>query len=407
MRQSKLFTKTIKQVSAEETSINSQLLLRGGFIERTMAGVYSFLPLGLRVLNKIKTIVREEMDAVGGQEILMSALTPKEIWETTGRYDKFEALFKFEGNGGKQYVLGATHEEVVTPLVKKFVNSYKDLPVAVYQIQDKFRNEPRAKSGLLRGREFSMKDMYSFHINQEDLDRYYEIVKETYFKIFQRAGIGERTFLTFATGGVFSKYSHEFQMLADSGEDTIYLCLKCHTGLNAELLESEGKKCPECGCTDLKEEHAIEVGNIFKLGTKFSKPFDLCYTDKDGARQEVIMGCYGMGPSRLMGAIVEAMHDEHGIIWPESLAPFRVHLVNLAKDSAPAEKLYQELLDLKVEVLYDDREESAGIKLKDADLLGLPWRLVLSDKLGDKVELKSRAGEKVEILTVKEVVKRM
>ncbi|MDD4606814.1 MAG: His/Gly/Thr/Pro-type tRNA ligase C-terminal domain-containing protein [Patescibacteria group bacterium] len=405
MLQSKLFTKTTKTIPRDEISVNSQLLIRAGFIDKTMAGVYSYLPLGLKVLNKIKNIIRDEMDAIGGQEILMPALTPKEIWQQTQRYDNFDALFKLKGIGDKDYVLGATHEEVVTPLVKNFVQSYKDLPVYVYQIQDKYRNEPRAKSGLLRGREFSMKDLYSFHLDEKNLDEYYEKVKQAYFKIFKRVGLGEMTYLTYASGGVFSKYSHEFQSLAKTGEDIIYLCNKCHNALNKELIKSEGKKCPECGNLELEEKTAIEVGNIFKLGTKFSQAFDLNYTDENGQLQPVLMGCYGMGPSRIMGAVVEIHHDTNGIIWPQEITPYQVHLLNLASQQKLTDKIYETLQKRHIEVLYDDREVSPGTKLKDADLIGLPWRLVVSDKTGDKVEIKQRTSQDIKLIKAQDIIK--
>ncbi len=403
MLQSELFTKTIKEVPKEEVSINSQLLIKGGFIFKVMAGVYAYLPLGLRVLNKIKEIIRQEMEAIGGQEILMPALTPKNWWIKTGRYNNFKALFKFKGLGDKEYVLGATHEEVITPLVKNFVQSYRDLPVYVFQIQDKFRNEPRAKSGLLRGREFSMKDLYSFHTSKEDLDRYYEKVKKAYFKIFRRLKLSAFTYLTYASGGVFSEYSHEFQTIASTGEDTIYLCEKCKIGLNQELAEKEGKKCPQCGSKNLVKKQAIEVGNIFKLGTKFSQAFNFTYVDKTGRNKPVFMGCYGIGPSRIMGAVVEVYHDKDGIIWPEEIAPFQIHLINLAKDEKRARKIYQSLQERNFEVLYDQRKESGGVKLKDADLLGIPWRLVISEKTGNKIEIKKRNKKEVKLVNFREL----
>jgi len=404
MRQSQLFTKTSREAPKGEVSLNAKLLIRGGFIDKTMAGVYSYLPLGLRVLDKIKNIVREEINAIGGQEILMSAMTPKSIWEKTNRYDNFDALFKFKGIGDKDYVLGATHEEVVTPLVKKFVNSYKDLPIYVYQIQDKYRNEARAKSGLLRGREFSMKDLYSFHTNQEDLDEYYEKAKEAYFKIFERLGLGGITYLTFATGGVFSKYSHEFQTTTENGEDTIYLCEKCKVGLNKELLETEGKKCPQCGNEDLVEKNAIEVGNIFKLGTKFTQAFESVYADKDGKQQEIVMGCYGLGPSRVMGSIVEIFGEENKIVWSKEIAPYQVHLINLSKDSSVSDKQYELLNKSYIEVLYDDRDESVGVKFKDADLIGIPMQVVIGDKNPGKAEVRFENNE-VELIEIDKLEK--
>ncbi|MBU1146526.1 hypothetical protein KKD80_03195 [Patescibacteria group bacterium] len=414
MLQSKLFYKTTKEISEEEKSINAQLLVRAGFVDKLMAGVYSFLPLGLRVLEKIKKVIREEMNAIGGQEILMPALTPKENWMKTGRWDTIDVLFKMEGSGGKEYALGSTHEEIVTPLVKKMVNSYKDLPVAVYQIQDKFRDEPRAKSGLLRGREFSMKDLYSFHADETDLDSYYEKAKGAYLKVFRRLGLDALVVL--ASGGTFSKYSHEFQVLTESGEDMIFYCEKCRYAQNKEIAEyGAGDKCPKCDGKML-EGKAIEVGNIFKLKTKFSEAFDLNFLDKEGKKKLAVMGCYGIGPSRVMGAIVEVSHDERGIIWPAEVAPFDVHLIALfGKDEGKnkkiekeAEGLLESLQKAGFEVLYDDREEvSAGVKFGESDLFGIPLRLVISEKTLEKssVEIKERAEQRVELVKFNKVEK--
>lgn len=414
MLQSKLFYKTTKEISEEEKSINAQLLVRAGFVDKLMAGVYTYFPLGLRVLNRIKKVIREEISAIGGQEILMPALTPKENWITTGRWDTIDVLFKLEGSGGKEYALGSTHEEIVTPLVKKIVNSYKDLPVAVYQIQDKFRDEPRAKSGLLRGREFSMKDLYSFHADESDLDVYYEKAKEAYLKIFRRLGLD--AIVVEASGGTFSKYSHEFQVLTENGEDTVFYCEKCRYAQNREIAEYKaGDKCRKCG-GKIIEGRAIEVGNIFKLKTKFSEAFNVIFLDKEGKKKLAIMGCYGIGPSRVMGAIVEVSHDEKGIIWPNEAAPFDVHLVALfGKDDGKnkkikneSEKLLESLQKACFEVLYDDREEvSAGVKFGESDLFGIPTRLVISEKTVDKssVEVKKRSGQEVELVKLNKVEK--
>lgn len=405
MKQSFLFTKTIKELLKDETSYNAQTLMRAGFIDKVGAGIYTFLPLGLKVLNKINNIIREEINAVGGQEVLMPALTPKEVWQTTDRWENFDALFKLAGSDDKEYAMGATHEEIVTPLAQKFTLSYRDLPFAIYQIQTKFRNEKRAKAGLLRGREFSMKDLYSFHVSQEDLDIYYEKVKQTYFNIYKRLGLGEITYLTYSSGGAFSKYSHEFQTVCSAGEDLIYVCQKCKTAINREIIE-EQKDCPECGGHDFKEEKAIEVGNIFKLGTKFSKPFGFQYKNQSGDIGDIVMGCYGMGPSRILGTIVEVYHDDRGIVWPEDIAPFFIHLISL-KQNDEAEKIYQELILAGFDVLYDDRDElSAGEKFADADLIGCPVRLVLSAKtLSDnKIEIKLRKEDDVKMVEIKDLI---
>lgn len=403
MRQSKLFTKTLKQAPKDEVSLNAQLLIRGGFVDKLMAGVYSYLPMGLHALEKVKNIVREEMNTINGQEILMPALTPKENWEQTGRWDEIDVLFKLEGAGNREYALGSTHEEIVTPLVQKFVKSYKDLPVAVYQIQDKFRNEPRAKSGLMRGREFSMKDMYSFHTDEKDLEDYYEKSKQAYLNVFKRCGLDAH--VVEATGGVFSKFSHEFQVFTEYGEDNVYVCDNCGRHQNEELIENKELACPYCQ-NQREVKKAIEVGNIFKLKTKFTDAFEFTYTDEVGKQQPVVMGCYGIGPSRILGSIVEIHHDDNGIIWPESVAPFAVHLVSLCKDEAEikkADEIYQSLQKQGVEVLYDDRTEaSAGEKFADSDLIGIPKRIVISPKTleQDSVEVKMRNEDKTALVKI-------
>jgi len=410
MLQSKLFVKTSKTPPADADSVNARLLTQGGFVSKQMAGVYTFLPLGLNVLQNIQTIIREEMNALGAVELLMPALTPLEAYEATGR-DAIDILFHLTGHGEVQYVLNQSHEEVIAPLMKKHILSYKDLPVAAYQIQNKYRNEPRAKSGILRGREFNMKDLYSFHADEADLDTFYEKVKKAYFKIYERVGIGDRTVLTYASGGTFSKYSHEFQTISHVGEDTIYLCERCHVAVNKEIIH-EQTSCPECGSTKLTERHSIEVGNIFKLGTRFSKAVDLTYADKSGAAHPVIMACYGIGPSRLMGTLVEIFHDEKGIIWPESVAPFHVHLVGLDMDTRivrnRAQRLYERLQKKGVRVLFDDRAGvSVGAKLAEADLLGIPWRAIVSNRTKAKVELKRRDQTKATLVSARRFLSRM
>lgn len=404
MRQSKLFTRTQKDTPKDETSYNAQALMRAGFIDKLAAGVYTFLPLGLRVHNKICKIIREEMDAIGGQELLMPALTPKEVWETTDRWDNFDALFKLTGGDEKEYALGATHEEIVTPTVAKQVLSYKDLSISVYQIQTKFRNEKRAKAGLIRGREFSMKDMYSFHPSDEALNEYYKIAQKAYFKVFERLGLIDITYLTYASGGAFSKYSHEFQTVSESGEDTIHICEKCQIAINQEII-AESPACPHCGNTELVAKKAIEVGNIFKLGTRFSAPFKFNFKDAAGVDQPVIMGCYGMGPSRLMGTIVEVSHDDRGIIWPEAIAPFKVYLISLGQDKE-ADKLYEDLKAAGVEVLYNDNEVGPGEKMADADLFGCPYRVLISPKsiVAGGAEIKRRGSSEAVIVDLKKVV---
>ncbi|MBI4993872.1 prolyl-tRNA synthetase [Candidatus Wolfebacteria bacterium] len=408
MLQNELFTKTKREAPKDEEAINAQLLIRAGYVDKLMAGVYTFLPLGLRVFKKIENIIRKEMENLGGQEILMPSLHQKSNWETTGRWETYDSLFRFTSHYSKiDYALGPTHEEVVSPLLGKFVLSYKDLPKYVFQIQNKFRDEKRAKSGLLRGREFFMKDLYSFHKDEADLDNYYEKVKKAYEKIFKAVGLGKLTYLTFASGGTFSKYSHEFQTLTQAGEDIIYICDKCHIAVNKEIIE-EQSACPYCGNKNLRQDKAVEVGNIFKLKTKYSEPFNLRYKDEKGDLRDVIMGCYGIGLNRLMGTIVEIYNDKNGIIWPESVTPFKAHLLLLGQEKikTQANKFYNNLQKSGVEILYDDRKDaSPGEKFKDADLIGIPYRLVISEKNKGKIEIKKRNFNKVKLLSEKEAIK--
>ncbi len=404
MRQSQLFGKTIKEAPKDEVAANAILLERGGFAQKTFAGVYEYLPLGFRVLKKIENLIREEMMATGAQELLLPALHPLENYIKTGR-EKIDVLFHTELTGAKQLVLGQSHEEIITPLAQKFVASYRDLPLAVFQIQTKFRNELRAKSGILRGREFIMKDCYSFHADKEDFERFYEIQKNAYVAIFKRAGIGDHTFLTSASGGTFSKYSHEFQTITSAGEDTIHICASCNIAINDEI-KNETPLCPQCSQSDFRVEKSIEVGNIFPLKTKFSEAFGFTFKNSEGNDMPVIMGCYGIGLTRLMGTVVEVHHDNKGILWPESLAPFFVHLVVLSSDrsevKAYAEKLYDALLAKHIEVLYDDRDSmTAGAKFADADLIGIPWRCVVSENTLEKkgIEIKRRDSPHSEIIS--------
>ena len=386
MKVSQFFTHTQKEAPKDEPSRNAALLIRAGFVDKLSAGVYSYLPLGFRVLKKIENIIREEINKLGAEELLLPALHPKENWEMTGRWGTIDDLYKVTDAGGREFALGPTHEEIIVPLAKKHISSYKDLPKALYQIQDKFRMELRAKSGLLRGREFIMKDLYSFHTDDEkEFDAYYASVKKAYKEIFRRAGIGGKTFLTYASGGSFSKYSHEFQTLTPAGEDTIYLCEQCAVAVNEEII-AEQSTCPECGAAKetLRKERAIEVGNIFPLKTKFTEAFGVTYKDKDGTEKLVRMGCYGIGLGRLMGTIVEVHADDKGLVWPAEVAPFGIHILRIG--DAPqvikeADSLYNELSQRGKEVLYDDREDvSAGVKFADAELLGTPRVVVVSEK---------------------------
>lgn len=413
MLQSKLFAKTIKNLPEGETARNAQLLIKGGFVNKSSAGVYSLLPMGLKVLEKINKIIREEINAIGGEELLMPALVQKKYWEQTNRWD-VDVIFrtgigqKFSGINDFEYGLGWTHEEVITAIAKHFINSYKDLPKAVYQIQTKFRAEARAQAGLLRGREFSMKDLYSFHIDHADLDKYYQKVIGAYKKIFKRVGL--KAIVTEAGGGAFTKeFTHEFQVVNLAGEDTIFYCKKCGFSQNQEIYNaSNHKDCSE----EIRSDKAIEVGNVFKLGTKFSDAYKLFYLDKDGVRRQVIMGSYGIGPTRVLGAIVEEFNDEKGILWPEAVAPYKVHIVALGESEkvvSESEKLYKLLSGQmgETEVLYDNRNASAGEKLNDADLLGAPWRIVVSEKTiaAKKYEIKNRSEKSAKLVSLADLKK--
>jgi len=403
MRQSLFLIKTQREFPKEEFFINSKYLLRASFIDKLGAGLYNFLPLGFLVLKKIENIIREEMKNLGAQEILMPSLHPKKNWEITGRFQEMKDIFKLESRK-REFILGPTHEEIVTPLMKNFIQSYRDLPVAVFQIQTKFRNEKRVKSGLLRQREFLMKDLYSFHSSNEDLNFYYEKVKEAYFKIFKRVGLGEKVYLTLASGGTFSKFSHEFQVECEAGEDIIFICDKCQMAINKEI-KKEISQCPNCKNEGFVEKKSIEIGNIFQLGDKFSKPFNLTFLDRDKKKKFVQMGCYGIGLGRLMGTIVELFHDKIGICWPKEVSPFQVHLISIGKDRRiieMAEKIYNKLIKENIEVLYDDRKESPGVKLVDCDLIGIPLRIIISEKTlkKDCVELKLRNSKDVNFIKI-------
>ena len=401
MYQSKLFSKTRKEAPKDEVSKNAQLLIKAGFINKEMAGVYSYLPLGLKVLNNVNNIIRDEMNKLGGQEVLLSALQDKTAWEKSGRWDgkTMDVWFKTQLNNDTELGLAFTHEEPLTVLMQNHIRSYKDLPAYPYQIQTKFRNETRAKSGIMRCREFLMKDMYSFSRDITEHEAFYNKAKIAYKNIFNRLGIGEKTYITFASGGSFSKYSHEFQTISDAGEDLIYICDKCKVAVNKEII-AEQNKCPECGNADLKEEKAIETGNIFSLGTKFSDALDLTYLDEKGEPQKVIMGSYGIGPGRAMGTVVETLSDDKGLVWPVELAPFKVHLIQIGdKDDVrkAAENLYEELQKANIEVLFDDRDLRPGEKFADSDLLGIPLRVIVSEKtlMSSEYEVKERASGKV------------
>jgi prolyl-tRNA synthetase len=408
MKMTNLFTKTSKTAPADEAAKNAQLLIQAGFIHKEMAGVYSYLPLGLRVLNKIANIVREEMDAIGGQELQMPALQVKERYQLTNRWDDkvVDNWFKTTLANGTEVGLGFSHEENLSPIVKTYLTSYKDVPFAPYQIQTKFRNELRSKSGLMRGREFLMKDMYSYATSQDQHEEFYEKVADAYVRVYQRLGIGDRTFRTFASGGVFSQFSHEFQTLSDAGEDTIYLSRAKKIAINKEVFTDDVIAQLGLDKDELEEAKAIEVGNIFSLGTKFTKPFDITVDDKDGKKLEVIMGCYGIGVSRLVGTIAELLCDEKGLVWPENIAPFKVYLATIGEVTTEAQGIYDSLTKAGIEVLWDDRVVRPGEKFGDADLMGIPYRLVVSDKTvaSGKHELKARTENQLQLLAVDDIL---
>lgn len=407
MRITQLFTKTLREAPADEEAINAKLLIRGGFVFKNSAGIYSFLPLGWRVLTKIANIIREEINTIGGQELFMPSLVEKKYMEPTGRWNLDVGYFvKPKDEKEADYVLGWSHEEVLTAIASKFISSYKDLPFSAYQIQTKFRNEPRAKSGLLRGREFMMKDLYSFHADEQSLAKHYEEVAKAYYKIFERCGL--KAVYTLAAGGVFTdKFTHEFQVVADVGEDTIYLCEKCEYAENKEVTKlKDGDDCPKCDGI-VKEKKSIEVGNIFDQGTKYSEALGLSFVDESGNKKPVIMGAYGIGLGRVMATAVEIHSDERGIIWPENIAPFKIYLVVLDNKNKEADEVYLKLTKNGVEVLYDDREDkTAGEKFADADLIGCPIRLVISNKTlaQDSVELKHRNQKDFRLIKLTELI---
>lgn len=397
MKQSNLFGRTAKAAPKNSETISHQFLVRGGFIDQLSAGIWTFLPLGLRVFRNIENIVREEINGISGQEVFLPTLQPKELWHQSGRWDNMEPpLFKLKDVHKKEFALGSTHEEVITDLVKRNVNSYKQLPLYLYQIQNKFRNEIRVSGGLLRVREFIMKDLYSFHADEADLDRYYNEVAKAYQKIFERLNL-EIKVVEAEAGSIGGNYCHEFMALCPSGEDKILICERCKEAINREAAEGRAK-CSKCG-QPFKIVQGIEVAHIFKLGLKYSEKMGAKFTDKDGREKYMPMGCYGLGLGRLMATIIEVHHDQNGIIWPASVSPFKVHLLNLGQNTKKGGKLYEKLIKEKIDVLYDERDVSPAIKLKDADLLGISLRAVISEKTADKIEIKYRAQEKAELVS--------
>lgn len=420
MQQSQLFSKTRKQAPKEAVTISHQLLIKAGFIDQLASGIWSFLPLGWRVHRKIENIIREEINKIDAQEIFLPTLQPKSLWQETNRWDKIDPpLFRTRDRHNREYGLGSTHEEVITDLARKFIHSYKDLPKAIYQIQTKFRNEMRATSGLLRTREFSMKDLYSFHPDEKDLDKYYEKVCSAYEKIYLRCGL-KAVKVKASSGTIGGDVSHEFMILAATGEDKILICQGCGWAANVEM--GKQKVCPTCQAR-LRQESCIEAGHVFKLGIKYSQVMKANFIDRNGLKKPMVMGCYGIGLGRLMATIVEAHHDENGIIWPKEVAPFDIHLLDFRKKARPflsnqpkkfknnlrvshekAELLYSALQKFGFEVLYDDRDESPGLKLRDADLIGIPIRLIVSEKTGHKMEMKRRDSKKVELIKMNNLI---
>lgn len=408
MKQSQLFYKTRRETPSDADSINASYLTRAGFVTKHMAGIYALLPLGFRVYKKIENIIREEMNVIGGQELLMNVLQPKEIWDETRRWQEMGDIFyKIVDTNKKVIGLAPTHEEQITSIVRSQVKSYKDIPLALYQIQTKFRNEPRAKSGLLRGREFIMKDLYSFHASKDDFEKYYEIVKKSYLKIFERFRLKVK--IVEASGGVFSKFSHEFQVISAQGEDIIFFCDNCDFAQNKEIAEvKEGDICPKCGGV-IKTEKSIEVGNIFPLNDKFSQPMKATFLNKDGKEENLIMGCYGIGLTRSLATIVEVYYDstKNKMVWPDEIAPYKIHLLSLRKNEQ-ADELYKEMIEKDIEVLYDDRDVSAGEKFAEADLIGIPTRIIVSDKSlkSGGAEYTNNKGE-VKIIPLAQIVSRI
>lgn len=413
MRQTQVFTKTNKNVPADEAALNAKLLIQAGYIYKQMAGAYVFLPLGKRVLDKIVQIVREEMNAIGGNELSMTALQPQEPWEASGRWSEeaMDVWFKTELATGTTLGLAPTHEEPITQMMTRFIASYKDLPAYPYQFQIKFRNELRSKSGLMRGREFLMKDLYSFCRDRDSHDKFYEQITEAYHRVYDRLGIGDVTFKTFASGGSFSKYSHEFQTLSPVGEDTIYVNRAKRIAINKEVYNEQTLADLGVTADEMEELTAVEVGNIFTLGTRFSEAENLYFTDEKGERQPVFMGSYGIGPSRVMGLLAEHFADNKGLVWPENVAPFKVNLVPIDDESmAVADELYTELEAAGIEVFYDDRRDvRAGEKFADSDLMGMPYRVVISKKLIEqgKFELVHRANGQMELVERQELLNKL
>lgn len=412
MRLSQLVTKTIKSAPADETARNAQLLIQAGFIHKEMAGVYAYLPLGLRVIENIKKIVREEMNALGSQELIMTSLQRKELWDSTGRWDDkvVDVWFKSELKNGTPVGFGWSHEEQITSMMKNYISSYRDLPAGVYQFQTKLRNELRAKSGIMRGREFVMKDLYSYSKNDEEHQKFYDSVSDAYMRVFERVGLGDITFVTAAAGGAFTKYSHEFQTLSEAGEDVIYVNRDKKVAINEEVYNDEALAELGLSKDGLEKMKAAEVGNIFSFGTEKCEQLGLYFTDEDGSEKPVVLGSYGIGITRLMGVIAEHFSDDKGLVWPRSVAPAQVYIARLGDASEvtkQADDLYNDLEAAGVQALYDDRDARPGQKFADADLMGIPYRVIISDKTvaADTYELKKRTDQEATQVNRAELMK--
>ena len=414
MKSSQLFTKTRKNAPADETSLNAQLLIRAGYVHKAMAGVYSYLPLGIRVVEKIKQVVREEMNAIGGQELIMSSLQRKETWEATTRWsdDVVDVWFKSKLKDGTEVGFGWSHEEAIVEMMQQYVESYKDLPKYAYQFQTKMRNELRAKSGIMRGREFVMKDMYSLSTDAAQHEVFYQLTIEAYKRIYDRLGIGADTYVTFASGGAFTEFSHEFQTICEAGEDVVYLHRGKNIAVNEEVMDDANLAKLGISRDELEVVKTAEVGNIFNFGTDKCETMGVNYTDESGNKVPVFLGSYGVGITRVMGVIAEKMSDEKGLVWPVNIAPYHVYLVRIGESDetvAEADKFYDEMQTAGIEVLYDDRDVRAGEKFADADLIGIPYRIVVSNKTvaSGKHEFKPRTTSDSELLTKEDCMKRI
>ena len=401
VRLTQLFTRTSKSHPSDETALNAQLLIRAGYVHKEMAGVYSYLPLGLAVVENIKQIVREEMDAIGGQELIMSSLQPKETWEATDRWDdeKVDIWFKSKLKNGTDVGFGWSHEEAIIKMMKNHLSSYKDLPANVYQFQTKMRNELRSKSGVMRGREFVMKDMYSCSTDKQMHENFYNQTITAYHRSFARMGIGEDTFLTFASGGAFTEFSHEFQTICLAGEDIVYLSRDKKIAINEEVMMDEVLDKLELKRSELEQVKTAEVGNIFDFGTIKSEQTDFTFTNESGQKQLVHLGSYGIGITRLVGVIAERFSDQNGLVWPVSVAPAVVYIARIGDDKPVADladDIYNTMQSQQISVIYDDRDVRPGEKFGDADLLGIPFRVVVSNKTieSQEFEVKDRmSGE--------------